>query len=893
MAILPKNKIKICTWNCRGINNKYHELIHFLQNYDIDVLLATVTKLAPHLHYRIPGYYIYRADHPSNERQGGSAIIIKTSIAHTELLHIIEPEFQISRIQLILQNNKLQVGSFYSAPKNKIKATDFWAIFHELQSCYLLGGDFNSKHPRWGSNVINPRGRILHDVSNQLNLELMYPCEPTHYPDDGSIPDLLDFFTGKNVIQICSNPSVLHELTSDHYPVLITLNDSSENFLTPTLIKHPFNWKIYTSTLNYITNTQISLKSPRDIDAAVATVTRNIQFAANAASSHTQKNNSRHIMCTFSPLIQQLHQEKKKCRKLWEQTKYPQHKTNYNRATKELKEALKKERSTAFENQLKILNPQDGSLWKKTKQILKTKEKVPPLKMNNQWFSTPQSKANLFSNQLYNQFQPNPITDGEFIKTVCKKINEPLQLSPFNLFFTPAQVQNSIKRSPQRKAPGPDLITKPLLEALPKKTLVFLTQIYNAMLRTTYFPAKWKHAIITMIPKPLKTKTDPKNYRPISLLSIFSKIFERLLLPHLISRFENTLPLTQFGFRPSHSCPQQLHRIVDTILKTYEDKEVCLGLFLDTEKAFDKIWHEGLLCKIKPHLCDTLYRITESYLRNRTFSVKCEFAQSTSKSINAGVPQGSVLGPLLYIIYTADFPASDQLIVAHFADDVAVLSKGTCETATNKLQDYCDQIDLWCKQWRVAMNPNKSNIVRFTYKNNIQNYPIQLKKEVIPLSQSVRYLGVTLDERLTWQTHISNIINKLRNRLSQLKFLLSRSSLSLRYKKLLYTSLIRPIWMYSGSIWGSASPSQIKRIQTFQNRCLRLITNAPWYIRNSTLHTDLQVPDVTTTLRQNYLNLQNTFVNHRNPLVQQILQNYPPHPINRRLKRKWHSDLRL
>lgn len=91
-------------------------------------------------------------------------------------------------------------------------------------------------------------------------------------------------------------------------------------------------------------------------------------------------------MCTFSPLIQQLHQEKKKCRKLWEQTKYPQHKTNYNRATKELKEALKKERSTAFENQLKILNPQDGSLWKKTKQILKTKEKVPPLKMNNQWF---------------------------------------------------------------------------------------------------------------------------------------------------------------------------------------------------------------------------------------------------------------------------------------------------------------------------------------------------------------------------------------------------------------------------------------------------------------------------------------------------------------------------
>jgi hypothetical protein len=109
--------------------------------------------------------------------------------------------------------------------------------------------------------------------------------------------------------------------------------------------------------------------------------------------------------------------------------------------------------------------------------------------------------------------------------------------------------------------------------------------------------------------KPNKRYWDPTSYIPISLLPLFSKVFERLLLPKFLHYLESLLPNTQFGFRKSHSCPQQLHRVVDEILKAYKSKQICLGLFLDTEKAFDKVWLPGLLYKVKPHLPETYYRL--------------------------------------------------------------------------------------------------------------------------------------------------------------------------------------------------------------------------------------------------------------------------------------------
>ncbi|PSN29591.1 putative RNA-directed DNA polymerase from transposon X-element, partial [Blattella germanica] len=322
-------------------------------------------------------------------------------------------------------------------------------------------------------------------------------------------------------------------------------------------------------------------------------------------------------------------------------------------------------------------------------------------------------------------------------------------------------------------------------------------------------------------------------------------------------------------------------------------KQICLGLFLDTEKAFDKVWHQGLLYKLKDHLLDTYYRLIQSHLTGRKYTVVYERAVSQERNINAGVPQGSVLGPLLYHIYTSGLPNSDNLTIAQFADDIAILSRGnTNHQATLNLQNYIQKLVQWNKNWRTSMNPNKSTLITFTYLRNGISGPILLNGQPVPLNTEVKYLGIILDSRPTWRQHITNILQRLRHRLQLLKFLINaNSSLPLNSKNLIYIMLLKPIWQYSCSIWGSASNTQINRLQTFQNRVLRLITGAPWYVRNETLHSDLGIQTVNSILQTTYQQLHSTFNHHPNILIRQIPQNMPPARSDSRLKRKRHTDL--
>ncbi|KAJ4446374.1 hypothetical protein ANN_13070 [Periplaneta americana] len=269
-----------------------------------------------------------------------------------------------------------------------------------MKTHFLIGGDFNSKHPRRESNTNNPRCKLLHDVIYQFTLQAIYPNESTHYPQDGSTPDLLDFFLVKNLADLCSEASVLHELSSDHLPVMIHLSiNNLDAPLHPTLMKFPFNWQLYSSTLQAITETQIPLKTPKDIDIAVSMLTRNIQFAMNVACSHSQnyKNKNR---VPFTPHIKQLYLIKKQCKLLWEQTKYPPYKTKINAASRELSKALRNQHQAAMESKLKSLIAEEGTLWQRTKFTIKhTDSRIPLLKVRNELFSTPEQKVKVFSEQ--------------------------------------------------------------------------------------------------------------------------------------------------------------------------------------------------------------------------------------------------------------------------------------------------------------------------------------------------------------------------------------------------------------------------------------------------------------------------------------------------------------
>ena len=223
---------------------------------------------------------------------------------------------------------------------------------------------------------------------------------------------------------------------------------------------------------------------------------------------------------------------------------------------------------------------------------------------------------------------------------------------------------------------GHDQISNKAIKELPVKGIALISSIFNAILRLEYYPKTWKTSQITLIPKVGKPIHETSSYRPISLLPTLSKLLEKLLTNRLFSLLEDlkTLPDHQFGFRKQHSTIEQIHRITHNISQTLEKKKYCSAIFLDIQQAFDKVWHEGLLYKLKKILPRTYYSILKSYLTKRQFMIKYLDAITTTFPIETGIPQGSVLGPLLFSIYTADLPISTEITIATFADDTALLA---------------------------------------------------------------------------------------------------------------------------------------------------------------------------------------------------------------------------
>ncbi|GBP96221.1 Probable RNA-directed DNA polymerase from transposon X-element [Eumeta japonica] len=256
-----------------------------------------------------------------------------------------------------------------------------------------------------------------------------------------------------------------------------------------------------------------------------------------------------------------------------------------------------------------------------------------------------------------------------------------------------------------------------------------------------------------MIQKPGKPAHDVTSYRPISLLPVVGKLLEKIVLNRMREHLTEIIPTHQFGFREGHGTIEQVHRLVDVIGRALENKLYCCAAFLDISQAFDKVWHSGLLYKIKKMLPHSFFPLLKSYLENRCYEVKINSDTSDMHVIRSGVPQGSVLGPVLYLIYTADLPAHASTTTATYADDTAILSTHeNQDSASDSLQQHLNLIEKWLRQWRIKANTDKSVQVTFTLRRKTCP-PVKLCNVEIPQADD-KYLGMHLDRRLTWRKHI-------------------------------------------------------------------------------------------------------------------------------------------
>lgn len=388
-----------------------------------------------------------------------------------------------------------------------------------------------------------------------------------------------------------------------------------------------------------------------------------------------------------------------------------------------------------------------------------------------------------------------------------------------------------------------------------------------------------------MIPKPGKPANEVSSHRPISLLPIISKLFEKIFLKRLKPIIEEKciIPIHQFGFREKHATIDQVHRLTDRLEKALEEKKICSAVFLDVAQAFDKVWHQGLEHKFKQLLPEQHSMLLKSYISGRMFRIRCEDQYSELRPIKAGVPQGSVLGPLLYLLYTYDIPVTEQTTVATFADDTCILAVGKTEQEANEiLQDALNQVNAWTKSWRIRLNENKSVHVNFTNKHTGQ-MPITINNHIIPYANMAKYLGMNLDAKLRWKEHIKKKREELNLKYRKLYWLLGRhSELSIRNKLMVYKQVLKPVWTYGIQLWGCACSSNINIIQRFQNKVLRGIVNAPWYVRNSDLHRDLGVEMVADEVKHFAKKHEERLHNHKNVEAIQLLDQ---RGIVRRLKR--------
>lgn len=744
--------------------------------------------------------------------------------------------------------------------------------------------------------LINPKGRNLYRCITDNHYKTLSGGKPTYWPTDPKkIPDLLDFAVYSG---ICSNSlDIINDdnLPSDHTPILINYSTQVElSSANVKLITSKTNLNFYGEWVDKNIDLKTSIKTGEELDDTVESFTSLIHEAAVLSTPEIEAPLHPGHKVQSSAYIRQFIKYKRSLRRIWKRTRNPSDKTKWNLACKSCTELLEKERSDNTSQYLQKLSPrkpnQEDYIFNATKYLKKPANRNVPIKnVSGSWCRTDVEKAIVFSEHLEQTFQPHDTTVDD--NDVQSFLDAPCQLEFPIRHITPSEVKEEIRNLNTKKSTGYDKIDAKAIQSLPNKALIFLTLIYNSILRLQHFPTQWKCAEIIMVAKPNKPENMVSSYRPISLLTIFSKIFERLFLKRLtpVLNRNNIIPEYQFGFRQHHGTPEQCHRIIKVISASFERKMYCSAVFLDIQQAFDKVWHEGLLYKLKKLLPAPFYLFLKSYLKGRSFYVKINNETSDIKYIAAGVPQGSVLAPVLYTIFTYDMPIIDEVTVATYADDTAFICTSNVATeASRVLQTQLNNVNVWLKKWKIRVNAQKSSHITFTLRRDSCS-PVYLNESEIPIKSDVKYLGLHLDRRLTWKTHVKAKRTQLNNKFKKMYWLLGRKSqLSLENKLLLYKTILKPIWTYGIELWGTTSNSNVEILQRFQSKALRSIVNAPWFITNKMLHTDLNVPFIKPEISRLSNNYLERLSNHVNPLAISLLDDSEE---IRRLKRNHILDL--
>ena len=454
----------------------------------------------------------------------------------------------------------------------------------------------------------------------------------------------------------------------------------------------------------------------------------------------------------------------------------------------------------------------------------KGKSTVPPLIHEDDVLTTAVDKAELLAQKFSsnsNLVSDNPLP--EFPSRCDTTLS--------NLKVTPSCVSKVISHLDPSKSCGPDNIPVIVLQRCAPELSAVLSKLFNKCISESCFPSCWKTASVVPIFKNQGDRASPLNYRPISLLNIISKVFESLINKSLVSHLESNglFSDAQYGFRSKRSTADLLTVITERISASLDKKGEARLVALDISKAFDRVWHPGLLHKLRSYgISGKIFDTIKSFLSDRKLRVVLDGQHSSTYVVTSGVPQGSILGPILFLLFINDLPDHIMSKVAIFADDTSIyscadkkLDEADRITAANEVTSDLAKVSSWGKDWLVNFNTKKTHLLSVNNYKNTHDAPISMDENNLTEDESIRLLGLSISSNLSWSDYISSIAKSSSRKVGSL--FRARRSLSPEAILHLYKATIRPCMEYCCHLWAGAPANSLSLLDKVQNRVCNLI----------------------------------------------------------------------
>ena len=826
--------LNILQWNAEGIYNKKLPFAERLNQEQIDVACVQETHLNPIHRFTIRGYQTFRMDREGRHK-GGVLILVKNNIPASEIQINTNQQAEIHGINATVNNTKITIYNLY-CPQDKNLSLQSLEIPPE--NCFAVG-DFNSHSNCWGYEETDRRGEEVEDWQVESKLLLLNDPEdpPTFYSRRWKTTSTPDLAFATDDLSKKTTRKVLNQLGgSDHRPVKLVINlqyrpQNSKTF--PRWNYKRAKWEEFSRLTDIYTKSVMT--KDQNINRLAASFSQAILKAASDTIPRGARKNYRPY---WTEELQVLEEQVEEARRMAEACSTVEDNVALKAANAKYRKSYNEAARRSWREKTEDLNlDRDGKkLWKLTKAMNDEDTKSKPLTiMQNATILGDKEAANRL---IENYQEASNLTIPEDRKQEVHVEARDFHSSEdqdecMNKLFNMREFEEALNTLKEKKSPGPDKVTNEMLLHLGKRAKTKLLATFNNSWTTGHVPQAWREADMVPIHKKGKDQNKVDSYRPISLTSCVGKLMERLINSRLTWHLEknNIISPEQAGFRQHRSTEDQIAYVAQSIEDGLQEKKHTLTVWIDMERAFDKVWKDGLRLKLrKSSVTGCMYQWISQYLINRQARVHVNGAFSQKKTLREGVPQGGVLSPTLFLVFINDIVRDLPRNVrgAIYADDLAIwCSEEHISTANYRIQEALRRLEEWTKKWLVKINPRKTTYTIFSLSPGNPTATLIINDQTLPKEDNPTYLGVTFDKRMTWKQQAEKAETRGKARLALMKKLAGTTwGADAGVLKKMYTGRIRPVLEYGVTAWGTAAKSNFDKVSKVQNQAARIITGA-------------------------------------------------------------------